>query len=73
MTYKQNLTSLTTHKGHDMKLWELEFYDNGVYCTEYHYGVTRMQATGNVIRRLKREVKFEVARVVAEEVEGESV
>ena len=49
-----------------MKLWEIEFYDEGVYCTEYHYGATRMQATGNVIRRLKRDVKFEVVRIVEE-------
>lgn len=54
-----------------MKLWELAFYDHGVYCTEYHYGVNKIQATGNVIRRLKRDVKFEVVRVV-KEVEGES-
>lgn len=61
-----NLTSLTTHKGNDMKLWELSFYDEGVYCTEYHYGATRMEARGHVVRRLKRQVKFEVERVVEE-------
>ncbi|MGO3281560.1 MAG: hypothetical protein ACTIKC_02070 [Psychrobacter sp.] len=53
-----------------MKIWELAFYDEGVYCTEYHYGTTRMEARGHVVRRLKRQVKFEVERVV-EEVEGE--
>ena len=54
------------HKGSAMKLWQLDFYDRGVYCTEYHYGTTRMEARGNVVRRLKRQVKFEVERVVDE-------
>ena len=53
-----------------MKLWELSFYDEGIYCTEYHYGATRMEARSQVTGRLKRQVKFEVERVV-EEVEGE--
>lgn len=47
-----------------MKLWELAFYDDGVYCVEYHYGSTRMEARGHVVRRLKRQVIFEVERVV---------
>lgn len=47
-----------------MKLWELAFYDEGVYCIEYHYGSTRMEARGNVVRRLKRQVRFEVERVI---------
>jgi len=49
-----------------MKLWELAFYDHGVYCTERHWGYTRMQARSQVTGRLKREVKFEVERVVDE-------
>lgn len=49
-----------------MKLWELAFYDHGVYCVEYHYGSTRMQARSQVVQRLKRQVKFEVERVVEE-------
>ena len=49
-----------------MKLWELAFYDEGVYCTDYLYGTTRMEARGHVVRRLKRQVKFEVERVVEE-------
>ncbi len=53
-----------------MKLWELAFYDHGVYCVEHHLGSTRMEARSQVTRRLKREVKFEVERVI-EEVEGE--
>ena len=47
-----------------MKLWELAFYDEGIYCVEYHWGYTRMQARSQVVQRLKREVKFEVERVV---------
>ena len=49
-----------------MKLWELAFYDEGVYCVERHWGDTRMEARGYVVRRLKRQVKFEVERVVDE-------
>lgn len=49
-----------------MKLWELAFYDGGVYCVEYHYGTTRMEARCGVTHRLKRQVKFEVERVVDE-------
>lgn len=49
-----------------MKLWELAFYDHGVYCVERHYGSTRMEARSNVTGRLKRQVKFEVERVVDE-------
>lgn len=53
-----------------MKLWELAFYDHGVYCVEHHLGSTRMEARSKVTGRLKRQVKFEVERVI-EEVEGE--
>jgi hypothetical protein len=49
-----------------MKLWELAFYDHGVYCVEYHHGTTRMEARSQVVQRLKRQVKFEVERVVDE-------
>ncbi|KAF0567390.1 hypothetical protein FQV37_2246 [Psychrobacter nivimaris] len=49
-----------------MKLWEVGYYDNGVYMEEHHYAVTRIQAQGCVIHRLKRQVKFEVVRVVDE-------
>lgn len=49
-----------------MKTWELGFFDNGVYGTEYHYGTTRMEARCGVTHRLKRQVKFEVERVVEE-------
>ena len=56
-----------------MKLWELAFYDHGVYCVEHHLGSTRMEARSKVVQRLKRQVKFEVERVIEEvKVEGES-
>ena len=49
-----------------MKLWELAFYNHGTYCIEYHWGYTRMQARGQVVQRLKRQVDFEIERIVDE-------
>ena len=49
-----------------MKLFELTFYDHGVCCVERHWGFTRVQAQGQIIHRLKRQVKFESVVEVAD-------
>ena len=64
-----NLTSLTTHKEHDMKLWELIYWHDGVHCTECQWGATKMQARSVIVQRYKCQIDF-ISVTVVEEAEA---
>ena len=49
------------------KKWEVTYLDDGKHITEYHLGVTKMEARCGVTHRLKRQVKFIEVVVVEEE------
>ncbi len=51
------------------KKWKVTYLDDGKHITEYHPGVTKMEARCGVTHRLKRQVKF-IEVVVAEEAEA---
>lgn len=51
-----------------MKTWKLEYWLDGVHCTEYVQGDTKMEARGVIVRRYKKQIDF-ISVTVVEEVE----
>ena len=62
-----NLTSLTTHKESDMKLWEITHIMGGVTMVERVEADTKMEARGVLVRHYLRQLDL----VSVVEVEGE--
>lgn len=53
------------------KIFEVAYYDEGIFMVERYEAVTRMQARGYVVHRLKRQVDFEYVEDITAQYESE--